>query len=61
VSPQEWDVKESSLIKAISAKRRSKFAALSQVMVTVTGQLKNCSGGYKQINKTIHTPIFTKD
>jgi hypothetical protein len=31
----------------ISAMQRSKFAALSPLMVTFAGYLKNCSGGYK--------------
>jgi hypothetical protein len=35
VSQQVWHVKEPSLLKAVRAKRRSKFAALSPVMVTV--------------------------
>jgi hypothetical protein len=39
---------EPSLLKAISAKHRSKFAALSPVIVTAGGWLKNCSGGYNQ-------------
>jgi hypothetical protein len=46
-----WHEKESSLLKAINAKHRSKFVVLSLVMVTATGQLKNCSGEYKQTNK----------
>jgi hypothetical protein len=32
----------------MGAKHRSKFAALSPVMVTAAGKLKNCSGGYKK-------------
>jgi hypothetical protein len=32
------------------------FAALSLVMVTAAGELKNCSGGYKQTNKQINKP-----
>jgi hypothetical protein len=36
-----WHVKEPSLLKAISVKLRSKFAALSPVMVTAAGLLKN--------------------
>jgi hypothetical protein len=35
VSQKVWHVKEPSLLKAVSANRRSKFAALSPVMVTV--------------------------
>jgi hypothetical protein len=35
VSQWVWHVKEPSLLKAVSAKLRSKFAALSQLMVTV--------------------------
>jgi hypothetical protein len=35
VSQKVWHVKEPSLLKAVSAKHRSKFAALSLVMVTV--------------------------
>jgi hypothetical protein len=31
-----WHVKEPSLLKAVSAKHRFKFAVLSPVMVTVT-------------------------
>ena len=47
-----WHEKEPSLLKAMSANHRSKFAALSPVMVTAAaGYLKNCSGGYKQTNK----------
>jgi hypothetical protein len=37
--------------KALSAEHRPKFAALSPVMVIPAGELKNCSGGYKQTNK----------
>jgi hypothetical protein len=33
VSQYVWHVKEPSLLKAVSAKHRSKFAALSPVMV----------------------------
>jgi hypothetical protein len=36
VSQQVWHVRETSLLKAVSAKHRSKFAALSPVMVTNT-------------------------
>jgi hypothetical protein len=43
VSQQEWHVKEPSLLKAISAVLRSKFAALS--VTTAAGELKNGSGG----------------
>jgi hypothetical protein len=35
----------------MSAKHSSKYAALSPVMVTAAGQLKDSSGGYKQTNK----------
>jgi hypothetical protein len=35
VSQYVWHVKEPSLLKAVSAKHRSKFAALSLVMVAV--------------------------
>jgi CRISPR/Cas system endoribonuclease Cas6 (RAMP superfamily) len=47
-----WHVKELSLLKAVSAKHRSKFATPSPVMVTVAGWMKNCSGDYnkKQTN-----------
>ena len=34
VSQYAWHVNEPSLLKAVSAKHRSKFAALSPVMVT---------------------------
>jgi hypothetical protein len=34
VSQQVWHIKKPALLKAISAKHRSKFAALSPVMVT---------------------------
>jgi hypothetical protein len=34
----------------MSAKHISIFTALSPVMVTAAGWLKNCSGGHKQIN-----------
>jgi hypothetical protein len=43
VSQKVWHVKEPSLLKAVSAKHRSKCAALSPVMMTVARQLKNCS------------------
>jgi hypothetical protein len=33
----------------MSAKHRSKFAAMSPVLVTAAGSLKNCSCGYKII------------
>jgi hypothetical protein len=39
VSHQVWYVKKHSLLKAISATHRIKFAALSLVMVTATGKL----------------------
>jgi hypothetical protein len=52
VSQWVWHVKEPSLLKAVSAKHRSKFAALSLVIVTVTRYLKNCSCDSKQTNKT---------
>jgi hypothetical protein len=42
-----------SLLKGISAKHRSKFAALSSVMLTASRLLKNCSGDYRQTNKQI--------
>jgi hypothetical protein len=45
-----WHVKEPSLLKAESAEHRSKFAALSPVMVTVARQLKNCLCDSKQTN-----------
>jgi hypothetical protein len=35
VSQWVWHVNEPSLLKAISTKHRSKFAALSSIMVTV--------------------------
>jgi hypothetical protein len=35
-----WHVKETSLLKAVSAKQRSKFAALSPAMVTFARLLK---------------------
>jgi hypothetical protein len=38
------------VLKAINAKHRSTFAALSPVMVRATVQLKNCSCGYKHTN-----------
>jgi hypothetical protein len=43
-------MKEPSLLKAICAKYGSKFAAISPVIVTAGGELKNCSGGFKQTN-----------
>jgi hypothetical protein len=48
-----WHEKELSLLKAMTAKHRSKFSALSSVMVTAAGWLKNCLGGYKQTNEQI--------
>jgi hypothetical protein len=52
-----WHEKEPLLLKATSAKHRTKFAALSPVMVTATGYLKNAQAA---INKqTINpTPSF---
>jgi hypothetical protein len=46
-----WHVKESSMLKAVSAKHRSRFAALSLVMVTVAKYLKTCWCDSKQTNK----------
>jgi hypothetical protein len=40
--------------KALSTEHRPKFAALSPVMVAAAGELKYCSGGYKQTNKKIN-------
>jgi hypothetical protein len=40
VSQQVWHIKELSLLKAVSAKHRSKFAALSPVMMATARQLK---------------------
>jgi hypothetical protein len=51
-----WHGKEPSLLKAMGAKHRSKFAALSPLMVTAAGLLKICSGSYKQTNK--QTNVF---
>jgi hypothetical protein len=36
----------------MSVKHRSKFAALSSVMMTAAEYLKICSGGYKQNKQT---------
>jgi hypothetical protein len=47
-------IKEPSLLSALSAKHRSKFAALSLVMVTAARDLKNCSGGYKHTTVRSH-------
>jgi hypothetical protein len=48
--------KNPPLLKAMSAKHRSKFAALSPVMVTAAGAEKLHPGGYKQANKqTLYT------
>jgi hypothetical protein len=44
---QVWHIKEPALLKAMSAKYGSKFAALSLVMVTAAISLKNCLGSYK--------------
>jgi hypothetical protein len=46
-----WHIKEPSLLKAVRAKQRSKFAALSLVMVKVARLLKNCLCDSKQRNK----------
>jgi hypothetical protein len=46
-----WHNKDPSCSKALSAEHRPKFAALSPVKVTTARLLKNCSCGYKQINK----------
>jgi hypothetical protein len=54
-----WHEKELSLLKAMSAKHRSKFAALSPVMVAAAVLLKNCSGDYKQtVNINLDTVHF---
>jgi hypothetical protein len=53
-----WHEKEPSLQKAVSAKHKSEFAALSPVMVTAARKRKNCSGGYKQTNKQTNSTIF---
>jgi hypothetical protein len=51
MSQQVWQVKEPSLLKSISAKHRSRFAALSRVVVRTARLLKNCLCGSKQANK----------
>jgi hypothetical protein len=49
VSLQVWHVKEPSLLKAISANHRSKYAAVPPVMVTAAGKLKIAQAAiYKQ-------------
>jgi hypothetical protein len=49
---QVWHIKEPLLLKAASAKHRSKFAALSLVMVTAARKLKNpCVAKNKQTRK----------
>jgi hypothetical protein len=58
VSQQVWHIKELSLLKAASAKHRSKFAALSPIMVTAARLLKNCSCGSKQSNKQIKVLVI---
>jgi hypothetical protein len=40
-------IKETTLLKAISAKLRSNFVVILPIMVKTAKQLKNCSGGYK--------------
>jgi hypothetical protein len=55
--PQETEVLYRSrcgmkkALTAINAKQRSKFAALSPVMVTAAKYMKKCSGGYMKQNK----------
>jgi hypothetical protein len=51
MSQQVWHEKQPSLLKAISARHRCKFAALSPVMLTATRYLKNSSCSYKHSNK----------
>jgi hypothetical protein len=51
MSQQVWHVKEPSLLKAMSVKHSSKFAALSLVIVAAAEEMKNCLCSYKQSNK----------
>jgi hypothetical protein len=52
-----WHVKELLLLKAVGAKHRSKFPALSLAMVTAARLMKNCLCDLKQ-NKTKETNKF---
>jgi hypothetical protein len=52
VSQQVWHVKEPSLLKAVNANHRSKFAALCPVIV------KNCSCDSNQSNKQANLKLI---
>jgi hypothetical protein len=51
---------EPLLLEVISAKQRSKLQALLMLMVTAARELKNCSGGYKQLGIQTNTFIVFK-